>query len=116
MKKAWIAYVLMMTASTSATATRIGNSRQNDRFLRGRRRVDPADPANPQDPADPACFEGAASSSADAPATLALAAPSLAVLLVLPGPAGALPFPPPADPDAPDPSSGASRLALIRPR
>src|ERR1700722_18753654 len=38
MKNAWSAYVLMTIASRSATATRIGNSRQNDRFLRLRRR------------------------------------------------------------------------------
>src|SRR5690348_2742202 len=37
MKKAWIAYVLMTTASSRATTTRIGNSRQKDRFLRARR-------------------------------------------------------------------------------
>src|SRR5581483_9123215 len=37
MKKAWIAYVLMITASSSATTTRMGNSRQNERLRRGLR-------------------------------------------------------------------------------
>src|SRR5271166_2324606 len=80
MKNAWIAYVLMTTASTSATTTRIGNSRQNDRFLRGRRPVDPA-VRRPPAP-DPACSEltDDASSSDDVSAAPALAAPALAAL------------------------------------
>ena len=118
MKNAWIAYVLMTTASSSATTTRIGNSRQNDRFLRGRRPFMPVDPfvlAARRPPApDPACSEltDDASSSGAAPAALALAALALAALALAslalasrPALAsGTGPFPLPAAPDAPDPS------------
>src|SRR5580704_16337068 len=50
MKNAWIAYVLMTTASRSAMTTRIGNSRQNDRLLRVRRPTDLRPPV--PEPAD----------------------------------------------------------------
>src|SRR5580692_4342808 len=44
-QNAWIAKVLITTASSRAMATRMGSSRQNDRFRRVRLRLrDPADP------------------------------------------------------------------------
>src|SRR5262249_54682486 len=95
MKKAWIAYVLMTTASSRAIATRMGNSRQNDRFRR--RRVagfGPPEPAFPSagavsspagpSPADPSA--GAASSPAGPSAAGPLASAVVAASAAL-GPA-----------------------------
>src|SRR5580658_4014761 len=64
-QNAWIAKVLISTASSRAMATRMGSSRQNDRFRPVRLRL--RDPA-PADPAgtDPAGTDSAGTDSADA--------------------------------------------------
>src|SRR5580692_10210638 len=58
-QNAWIAKVLISTASSRAMATRMGSSRQNDRFRPVRLRL--RDPA----PADPAGTDPAGTDSAD---------------------------------------------------
>ena len=74
----------MMTASSRATTTRIGNSRQNDRFLRPRRAAGlrPPEPALPSGPASAALSPF----PADPLASALLLAPalSLASALLLP--------------------------------
>ncbi len=65
-QKAWIAKVLITTASSSATATRIGSSRQNDRCLRLRRwpRRGPPGPSSGVSPGAAAVASAASSVSA----------------------------------------------------
>src|SRR5215472_6214663 len=72
MKKAWIAYVLMTTASSRAIATRMGNSRQNDRFRR--RRVAGFGPPEPALPSAGAVSSPAGPSAAGPLASAVVAA------------------------------------------
>src|SRR5690349_11427438 len=73
MKKAWIAYVLMTTASSSATTTRMGNSRQNERLRRGLRAAWRPPPEPVPAGAAPCALSSAALSSAEALSALASA-------------------------------------------
>ena len=110
MKNAWIAYVLMTTASSSATTTKIGNSRQNDRFLRGRlpRRPppipDPAPPIPPTPPPGTPQDSRTGTSRTDTTGRTGTSRTGISLAAGL-GLRGRIMRPPPADPDAPDPSS-----------
>src|SRR5690348_12665826 len=73
MKNAWIAYVLMTTASSSATTTRMGNSRQNERLRRGLRAAWRPPPEPVPAGAAPCALSSAALSSAEALSALASA-------------------------------------------
>src|ERR1700730_5655414 len=95
----------MTTASTSAMATRIGNSRQNDRFLRLRRPAGPRPPAPDLAGSEPAASEAFPPSgdvSALTGPTAASAVPCAAGPPDLPAEA----FPPAGSADVWDPLSG----------
>src|SRR6266849_6381827 len=106
----------MTTASTSAMTTRIGNSRQNDRFLRLRRPAVPRPPAPDPAGSEPAAAaseafppSGDASALAGSEAPSALAGPEApSAVPCAAGPSG-LPseaFPSAGSPDVWDPLSG----------